>query len=83
MLRISLVRKDRLEDHETVMTLLQQLAFLPLAIIQAVAYINETGINLVDYVSLLKEPGGDVIELLSKNFEEWRYDTQRLRTQSL
>jgi hypothetical protein len=48
MLRMSLVRKGHLEDHEVVMTLLQQLTFLLLAIIQAAAYINETGISSAD-----------------------------------
>jgi tetratricopeptide (TPR) repeat protein len=75
MLIMSLVRKGHLlEDHGVVMTLLQQLTFLPLAIIQAAAYINGTGISLTDYVSLLKEQEEDTIELLSKDFEdEWRY----------
>src|SRR4029077_14193463 len=73
MLAALLVQKDVLEDHEAVMTLLQQLTFLPLAIAQAAAYINETGISLPNYVSLLKEHE-DAIELLSKDFEnEWRY----------
>jgi NB-ARC domain len=74
MLRASLVQKDLIQNHEAVITLLQLLTFLPLAIIQAAAYINETGINLADYVSLLKEQEEDTIELLSKDFEdEWRY----------
>jgi hypothetical protein len=71
MLRASLVQKD-LEDHETVLTLLQHLTFLPLAIIQAAAYINETGTSLANYVLLLKEQEEDTIEFLIKDFEdEW------------
>jgi hypothetical protein len=74
MLRMSLIRKDFLEDYEVVVTLLRQLTFLPLAIIQASAYINETGISLANYVSLLNDQEEDMIELLSKDFEdEWRY----------
>src|SRR4029077_12512689 len=73
MLRISLVQNSLLEDREAVTTLLQQLTFLPLAITQAAAYINETGISIADYVSLLKEQEEDMIELLSKDFEDkWR-----------
>src|SRR4029077_2207571 len=73
MLRTSLVQKDVLEDHKVVITLLQQLTFLPLAITQAAAYINQTEISLANYVSLLKEQEEDTIELLSKDFEdEWR-----------
>ncbi len=33
--------------------LLKQLAFLPLAIVQAAAYINASGISLAKYMSLL------------------------------
>jgi nucleoside phosphorylase/tetratricopeptide (TPR) repeat protein len=74
MLRISLVQNDLLEDSEAVTTLLRQLTFLPLAITQVAAYINETGISLADYVSLLEEQEEDTIELLSKDFEDkWRY----------
>jgi hypothetical protein len=53
-LRASLVQKDALKDREVVTILLQQLTFLPLAITQAAAYINQIEINLTDYVSLLK-----------------------------
>jgi nucleoside phosphorylase len=74
MLRISLFQTDLLEDRKAVMALLQQLTFLPLAIAQAAAYVNETGISLADYVSLLKEQEEETIELLSKDFEDkWRY----------
>jgi hypothetical protein len=75
MLRISLVQSDFLEDRKAVATLLQQLTFLPLAITQAAAYINEIGISLTDYyVSLLEEQEEDTIELLSKDFEDkWKY----------
>jgi hypothetical protein len=73
MLRISLVQKGLLEDHKAVVTLLQQLTFLPLAITQAAAYINETGSSLPDYILLLKEQE-NTIELLCKDFaDEWRY----------
>jgi tetratricopeptide (TPR) repeat protein len=74
MLKMSLVQSDLLEDFEAATTLLQQLTFLPLAITQAAAYINETGITIADYVSLLKEQEEDTVELLSEDFEDkWRY----------
>jgi hypothetical protein len=74
MLSILLVQKDLLGDREAIMTVLQQLTFLPLAVTQAAAYINKTVINLTDYVSLLKDQEENAIELLSKDFEdEWRY----------
>jgi hypothetical protein len=47
---------------------------LPLAIVQAAAYINENNIALGDYLSLLAEQEEEIISLLSEEFEdEWRY----------
>ncbi|PIG85755.1 kinesin light chain 1 and [Aspergillus arachidicola] len=78
ILQHSLVEKTLLNDHDTAITLLEQLAFLPLAITQAAAYINENSIGLSDYMILLQEQEPDVIELLSEDFgDERRYkDTQ-------
>lgn len=74
VLQKSLIQKDLLNDHEATTALLSQLTFLPLAIAQAAAYINENGIELSTYVSLLQEQEADVIELLSEDFEdEGRY----------
>ncbi|KAL3448691.1 hypothetical protein BJX65DRAFT_306695 [Aspergillus insuetus] len=70
----SLIEKDLLNDFNTTMTLLKQVAFLPLAIIQAAAYINKNLIGLSDYIKLLQEQEADVIELLSEDFgDEGRY----------
>ncbi|KAE8361552.1 purine and uridine phosphorylase [Aspergillus caelatus] len=78
ILQKSLVEKTLLNDHDTTITLLEQLAFLPLAITQAAAYINENSIGLSDYIILLQEQEPDVIELLCEDFgDERRYkDTQ-------
>jgi len=40
--------------------------------VQAAAYINENGITLLDYLSLLEEQEQDVINLLSKDFKDKR-----------
>jgi hypothetical protein len=54
--------------------LLKELTYLPLAIIQAAAYINENGIAFADYLSLLADQEKEVINLLSEEFEDdWRY----------
>ncbi|KAF2228519.1 HET-domain-containing protein [Viridothelium virens] len=54
--------------------LVRELTYLPLAIVQAVAYINENSMALADYLSLLREQEEAVIELLSEAFEDdWRY----------
>jgi hypothetical protein len=48
--------------------LLQELTYLPLAIIQAAAYINENRIAFSGYLSLLEGQEEDVIDLLSEEF---------------
>ncbi|KAE8413588.1 purine and uridine phosphorylase [Aspergillus pseudocaelatus] len=61
-------------ESNTATILLEHLAFLPLAIIQAAAYINENSMRLKDYIDLLQEQEADVVELLSADFEdEGRY----------
>lgn len=72
LLRNYLVNKDLIsKDAEA---LLAQLTYLPLAIVQAAAYINKNAILLSRYLSLLEEQEVEVIELLSKEFgDEGRY----------
>ncbi|KAB8213257.1 putative kinesin light chain [Aspergillus novoparasiticus] len=63
-------QKDFLQDDHVTNTLLEQLAFLPLAISQAAAYINQNSISLARYISLLSEQEASTIELLSEEFED-------------
>ncbi|KAJ0412956.1 nucleoside phosphorylase domain-containing protein [Aspergillus carlsbadensis] len=65
-----LMRKDFLQDDHVTNALLEQLAFLPLAISQAAAYINQNDISLVQYMLLLGEQEASTIELLSEEFED-------------
>ncbi|KAL3428755.1 purine and uridine phosphorylase [Aspergillus tetrazonus] len=58
------------EDTTTATALLEQLAFLPLAITQASAYIIENKISLSDYLALLQEQEEDAVELLSEDFRD-------------
>lgn len=69
ILENSLIQEGLLHDSYTATALLKQLGFLPLAINQAAAYINENKIELSDYLSLLKERETDAAELLSEEFE--------------
>ncbi|KAL4766729.1 hypothetical protein BDW60DRAFT_27146 [Aspergillus nidulans var. acristatus] len=70
----SLIQKDLLKDTKGATDLLQQLAFLPLAITQAASYINENGLRVYDYLILLQEQEADVVELLSEDFgDDGRY----------
>lgn len=74
MLSNSLIDQKLLKNHRETVKLLEQLTFLPLAIAQAAAYINENGITLAMYLSLLEDQEQNVVELLSENFEdEGRY----------
>jgi hypothetical protein len=78
ILEKSLIQKDLLHDSDTTTALLEQLEFLPLAINQAAAYINENEIMLSDYLSLLKQRETDAAELLSEDFQDdGRYDETR------
>jgi hypothetical protein len=65
-----LINPDLVKKRPDITTLLKELTYLPLAIIQAVAYINKNRITLRDYISLLVEQEEEVIELLSKDFED-------------
>jgi tetratricopeptide (TPR) repeat protein len=70
LLGTSLVHQELLASREDALKLLEQLTFLPLAIVQAATYINENGIVLSEYLSLLEEQEQDVVELLSEEFED-------------
>jgi tetratricopeptide (TPR) repeat protein len=74
LLSKSLINQELLADHQIAIKLLEQLAFLPLAAVQAAAYINTNGIGLSEYLLLLEEQEKDVVKLLSEDFaDEWRY----------
>ncbi|KAF1985833.1 hypothetical protein K402DRAFT_454822 [Aulographum hederae CBS 113979] len=74
MLHGYLVIKKLMENTKTATKLLGALAFLPLAIVQAAAYINVNTVDLATYLELLEVQEEEVIELLSDDFEdEHRY----------
>lgn len=50
--------------------MLTELTYLPLAIVQAAAYMNENSVGPADYLSLFNEQEEDVIELLSEEFKD-------------
>ncbi|KAL9086368.1 MAG: hypothetical protein Q9165_007154 [Trypethelium subeluteriae] len=69
-----LIKKHLMDNMQQAASLLKELTFLPLAIVQAAAYINENDSTLAGYLGLLAEQEEDKIELLSENFEdEGRY----------
>ncbi|PCG88329.1 hypothetical protein PENOC_111470 [Penicillium occitanis (nom. inval.)] len=66
----TLAHKDLLRDTTTIAAFLEQLAFLPLAITQASAYIIQNGIDLSTYLALLQEQEQDAVDLLSEEFRD-------------
>jgi hypothetical protein len=74
LLRKALITPVLADINETVLALLKQLTYMPLAIIQAAAYINANDVSLNDYLSLLFDADDVVVDLLSEQFEdEGRY----------
>ncbi|KAL4945291.1 hypothetical protein BDV06DRAFT_39310 [Aspergillus oleicola] len=71
-----LVEKALLNDSKIMITLLEKLAYLPLAIIQAASYLNgNTGKTLLEYMELLDGQESKAVELLNTEFtDEGRYD---------
>ncbi|KAH0562201.1 hypothetical protein GP486_003102 [Trichoglossum hirsutum] len=74
LLKNSLIDLDLLADDQATAELLRKLTYLPLAIIQAAAYINSNQISLSEYASLLDDTEENLIDILSEEFEdEGRY----------
>ncbi|KAL2819200.1 P-loop containing nucleoside triphosphate hydrolase protein [Aspergillus granulosus] len=70
ILQKSLACEILLKDQTIAASLLEQLAFLPLAISQASAYIVQNNINLSAYLALLEAQEQDAVELLSEDFRD-------------
>jgi tetratricopeptide (TPR) repeat protein len=58
-----------MDDERAVKELLDSLAYLPLAIVQAAAFINNNDISVSGYISLFRE-AGTKIELFGEQFED-------------
>ncbi|KAI9657065.1 MAG: hypothetical protein M1821_003231 [Bathelium mastoideum] len=72
LLRTRLMNKGLINERQDTLELLSACTHLPLAIVQAAAYINMNGIAFSQYISLLAEQEQNVIDLLSEEFEEGR-----------
>lgn len=71
MLKELLVRPQLLDDPDTTAILLSRISCLPLALVQAAAYINENDLYTIkDYLQLWDSTEEDIIELLSEDFED-------------
>ncbi|CAG8001826.1 unnamed protein product [Penicillium nalgiovense] len=71
MMRKYLIDPSRIRTDEGLLPgLLHKLTYLPLAIVQAASYINETGESLETYEALLSSHDDEAVELLSEHFED-------------
>ncbi len=71
MLRNSLIDKSLVDTSPAdAKAILTWLTHLPLAIAQAAAYINENGVTLADYLTLVDCQEQDIIALLTEHFED-------------
>ncbi|KAJ9494222.1 hypothetical protein H2202_010283 [Exophiala xenobiotica] len=68
MLKNRLEKPDILSNHEMTQDLLRTLTYLPLAIVQAAAYLNKNDESIKRYLWLLKKDEDNAIGLLSKDF---------------
>jgi tetratricopeptide (TPR) repeat protein len=66
----SLTRKELLQDQATTVELLRELTYLPLAIAQAVAYLNQNQIPVRTYLALLRGTEQSKVSLLSREFHD-------------
>lgn len=68
--RTLLVKKDVLHDELRTSELLEKLAYLPLAIAQAAAYMNMNRISLVQYLQLFSDTEPDIVDSISREFRD-------------
>ncbi|RYC93765.1 hypothetical protein BFJ63_vAg3403 [Fusarium oxysporum f. sp. narcissi] len=66
----SLIEKDQMQDTALIDKLLQELAYLPLAITQASAYMKVNEISVNEYLRILQNTDQDMVELLSCGFRD-------------
>jgi KaiC/GvpD/RAD55 family RecA-like ATPase len=66
----SLTQKELLQDKTTTIELLRELTYLPLAIAQAVAYLNQNQISVRKYLGLLRGTEQSKVSLMSREFHD-------------
>ncbi|KAH7230887.1 kinesin light chain [Fusarium tricinctum] len=70
LLQSSLIQKDQMQDTVLTDKLLDKLAYLPLAITQASAYMKINKVSIKEYLRLLQNTNQDMVELLSVGFRD-------------
>ncbi|KAL9109562.1 MAG: hypothetical protein Q9227_005742 [Pyrenula ochraceoflavens] len=69
-LQSSMIDKEALRDEEVTTQLLDELAFLPLAISQAAAYLNTLRASVQEYLLLLRGTEQDMARTMSREFPD-------------
>ncbi|KAF4433445.1 Kinesin light chain [Fusarium acutatum] len=78
LLQVSLIQKDQMQDMDIIQKLLHKLAYLPLAITQASAYMKINEISVNEYLHLLQNTNQDMVELLSCGYRDrTHYDSSQ------
>ncbi|KAJ4223009.1 hypothetical protein NW760_010697 [Fusarium oxysporum] len=78
LLKSSLIEKDQMQDTTLIDRLLHELAYLPLAITQASAYMKVNEVSVKEYLHLLQNTEQDMVELLSCGFRDsTHYDSSQ------
>jgi tetratricopeptide (TPR) repeat protein len=72
LLQRSLQNNRLLNDNNSITKLLELLVNLPLAIMQAAAYLNAKSSTITEYLRIYEESSDNIIKLLSKDFEDIR-----------
>lgn len=66
-----LLERDFSDDDENIFEFLELLTYLPLAIVQAAAFIKENDISIPQYISIYQETEDEIIKVLSEDFEDY------------
>jgi tetratricopeptide (TPR) repeat protein len=69
-LKRTLVNKQLLQNKATTEELFHELTYLPLAIAQAAAYLNQNQMSIRKYVTLLRSTEQDLVSLMSREFHD-------------
>jgi hypothetical protein len=70
LLEANLINKSLVAEIDATKKLLNFLTYLPLAIRQAAAFINQKQMSIYDYLVIYESDDQDLIELLSEDFED-------------
>ncbi|RBR16165.1 hypothetical protein FVER53590_13503 [Fusarium verticillioides] len=78
LLKSSLIEKNQMQDTVLIDKLLEKLAYLPLAITQASAYMKVNEISVNEYLHIFQNTNHDMVELLSYGFRDrTHYDSSQ------